>query len=401
MDPRRRTVALLNVGHAVDHLFMLIFPTAVLAMSGEFGLGYGDLLPLSLGGFIAFGAGSIPAGWLGDRWSRHGMMTVFFAGIGAAAILTGFARTPMEIAVGLTLIGTFAAIYHPVGIAMLVASEGRVGRVLGVNGVWGNLGVAAAAILTGFLVDTFGWRAAFFIPGVIAVGIGVVFWRWVPDVRAGAADSKKPAQGVDSASMVRVFSILVVATVCGGVIFNATTISMPKVFDERLTQLTSTNFGIGTLVALVYVLAAMAQLCVGWAIDRFSLARTFLPVALLQAPLLYLAVGMENGAMLVTATAMMFVVFGQIPINDTMIAKYVDDRWRSRAYAVRYVMSFGASAAAVPLVAILHAASGGFARVFEVLALVALGTAAAALWFPKAVPSPAGPVTPASQAPAA
>jgi hypothetical protein len=105
--------------------------------------------------------------------------------------------------------------------------------------------------------------------------------------------------------------------------------------------------------------------------------------------------------MLVTATAMMFVVFGQIPINDTMIAKYVDDRWRSRAYAVRYVMSFGASAAAVPLVAILHAASGGFARVFEVLALVALGTAAAALWFPKAVPSPAGPVTPASQAPAA
>ncbi len=159
---------LLNLGHALDHLLMLIFPTVVLAMGDELGGGYAELLPLSLGGFIAFGACSIPAGWLADRWSRTGMMTVFFFGIGAASILTGFASGPTQIALGLTLIGVFAAIYHPVGIAMLVANRENVGRVLGVNGVFGNVGVAFSALLAGALAEAAGWRAAFIVPGALA-----------------------------------------------------------------------------------------------------------------------------------------------------------------------------------------------------------------------------------------
>src|SRR5512134_165913 len=114
----------LNVGHFVDHLAMLIFPTAVLAIGAAWQRPYSELLPLALGGFIAFGAGSIPAGWLADHWSRRGMMALFFFGLGAATILTGFARTPFELAAGITLMGTFAAIYHPVGIAMLVSDKG-------------------------------------------------------------------------------------------------------------------------------------------------------------------------------------------------------------------------------------------------------------------------------------
>ena len=170
-----RISLLLNLGHALDHLFMLIFPTVVLAMSAELGRGYADLLPLSVGGFIAFGACSIPAGWLADHWSRTGMMTVFFFGIGAASILTGFASGPAQIALGLTLIGIFAAIYHPVGIAMLVANRDNVGRVLGVNGVFGNVGVAFSALLAGALAQAAGWRAAFFAPGAIALCAGAAF----------------------------------------------------------------------------------------------------------------------------------------------------------------------------------------------------------------------------------
>ncbi|MGH8650451.1 MAG: MFS transporter, partial [Burkholderiales bacterium] len=143
MTENRRTGELfLNVGHALDHLFLLIYPTVVLAMAPEFGLAYSEMLPLALGGFIAFGAGSLPAGWLADRWSRRGMMTVFFIGIGAASIVTGLVQTPWQIAAALTLVGLFGAIYHPVGIAMLVSGREKVGRVLGVNGVFGNLGVA-------------------------------------------------------------------------------------------------------------------------------------------------------------------------------------------------------------------------------------------------------------------
>jgi MFS family permease len=372
----------LNLGHTFDHLLMLIFPTVVLAMGEEFGRGYAELLPLSIGGFIAFGACSIPAGWLADRWSRAGMMKLFFFGIGAASILTGFAAGPAQIAAGLTLIGVFAAIYHPVGIAMLVANRENVGRVLGVNGVFGNVGVAFSALIAGALADTVGWRAAFIAPGAIAIAVGAAF-----SLSARREPQRAPARRIEPrpvsrAVLARVFGVLTVATVCGGVIFNSTTISMPKVFDERLSALVHSTLGIGLLVCGVYLIAAMAQLCVGWWLDRRSLKSVFVPVVALQVPLLALAGTADNTLMLIVAVAMMFFVFGQIPINDAMIARYTAEEWRARAYAVRYVVSFSASALAVPLVAWLYKTSGDFKLLFFVLGALATATFVAALFFP-------------------
>jgi MFS family permease len=376
------TRLLLNIGHAFDHLVMLIFPTVVIALAPEFGLSYGEMLKLAFGGFLAFGAGSLPAGWLGDRWSRRGMMIVFFCGIGLAAIATGAARTPLEIAVGLTFIGLFAAIYHPVGLAMIVAEPERIGRALGVNGVYGNLGVAFAALLTGALCDSLGWRAAFVVPGVLAIALGAAFALLVPKELRGTVRPKASVR-LPRATMVRVFAVLLAATTSGGVIFNATTIAMPKIFDERLAGLAHTTFGIGLLVCAVYVLAAIAQLCVGRLIDRYPLRQVFIPVAGLQAPLLLLAASLQNWAMLAVAVAMMFFIFGQIPINDAMVARYTDEAWRSRVFAVRYVVSFGASSLSVPLVALLHDRWGGFEPVLLVLAAIAIVTFAAALLFPR------------------
>jgi MFS family permease len=382
MNPSRGMSLYLNLGHSLDHLLMLIFPTVVLAMGEELGGGYAELLPLSLGGFIAFGACSLPAGWLADRWSRVGMMGVFFFGIGAASVLTGFATGPVQIALGLTLIGVFAAIYHPVGIAMLVAGRDNVGRVLGVNGVFGNVGVAFSALMAGALADTLGWRAAFIVPGAIALAVGAAFAFFARKAPVMVPARKSGAHGLHRADLARVFAILTVATACGGVIFNATTISMPKVFDERLSALTDSTFGIGMLVCGVYLLAAMAQLCVGWWLDRRSLKSVFVPVVALQVPLLLLAGTTQNTLMLLVAVAMMFFVFGQIPINDAMIARYTAEAWRARAYAVRYVVSFSASALAVPLVAWIYRSSGDFRLLYFVLGALALATFAAALFFP-------------------
>ena len=377
----RTAIGFLNVGHALDHLAMAIFPIAVLAIARELGRDFSDVLPLSLGGFIAFGAGSLPAGWLGDRWSRHGMMIAFFCGLGLALVLTGLARTPFEIAAALTLVGLCAAIYHPVGLALLVIDQKTLGRTLGVNGVAGNLGIAAAVLLAGKLIDLSGWRTAFIAPGVATFLVGLAYWRLVPDPGPVARRAGKAAPPLPRDMLVRVFLVLAVATLAGGVIFSACTNAMPKLFDERLRALTDTTFGIGALVAAVYALAAVAQLCVGQLIQRFPLKSIFLPVALMQAPLLYLAGSAENWAMLAAAVAMMFFVFGQIPINDAMVARYAANEWRSRVFALRYVVSFGASALAVPLVAVLHR-NGGFRELFVVLAAVALCTLAAAFLLP-------------------
>lgn len=380
--PNPWLVRFLNLGHLLDHLAMLVFPTVVVALGREWGRPYSELLPLALGSFIAFGACAIPAGWLADHWSRYKVMAVFYFGIGTSLIATGFAQAPWQIALGLTVMGAFAAIYHPVGIAMLVASPEKMGRLLGWNGLWGNLGLAFAALVTGALVDAAGWRAAFFVPGAACVAAGVGFLALVADPGKVKKTSKSIGMHVDARMMARIFAILLVATACGGIVFNSTTISMPKVFDERLSALTQTNFGIGALVAAVYALAAFAQVVMGVLIDRTELRRLMIGIALAQIPLLYLAAHLEGWAMLGVALLVMLAVFGQIPLNDAIVGKYCADEYRARVLSVRYVVSLGVAAVAVPMIAALHRTEGGFGNVFFVLAALAGGMLVASLFFP-------------------
>jgi MFS family permease len=382
MNDRRALVPFINLGHFLDHLVMLVFPTVVVALGREWDKPYSELLPLALGSFIAFGAFALPAGWLADHWSRYKMMAVFFFGIGLSMILTGFAQSSWQLGAGLTLIGVFAAIYHPVGIAMLVAAPEKMGRALGWNGLWGNLGLAAAALIAGALMDFWGWRAAFFLPGAICIAAGAAFLFIVPDPGPVQRKSKSIGLHVDRGTMARIFAILLIATACGGVIFNSTTVAMPKVFDERLSALTQTSFGIGALVAFVYSLAALAQLAMGALIDRFELRRLMIGIALIQIPLLAIAANLDGWAMLAAALAMMLAVFGQIPLNDSIVGRYVADEYRARVLSVRYVVSLGVAAVAVPLIAVLHRTEGGFRNVFLVLAALAAGMLIASFFFP-------------------
>ena len=389
MRSKRLTFLFLNLGHAYDHLFMLIFPNAVLAMHTDLGGTYGELLALSIAGFIAFGAGALPSGWLGDRWSRRGMMIAFFVGIGVASILTGFAAGPVALALGLFSIGVFASIYHPVGIAMVAENATHLGREIGVNGVYGNLGIAVAGISTGFLVDWLGWRAAFIIPGAVAVFTGLAYAVLPAPASSGAAkkQSHRPA-GVSENDQIRILALMVVVTIFSGVIFNATTIGMPKIFDERLGALASSASSVGSWIFVVFTLAAVAQIVVGRLLDRYSIKYVFLLVACCQVPMLALAATAMGWNMLFAGIGIMLLVFGQIPISDTIVARYTTDAWRSRVYAVKYLLSLGVSATAVPLVAGLHEWSGGFYAVFITLAAMAVIVVAGILFMPVSRPAP-------------
>jgi MFS family permease len=265
---------------------------------------------------------------------------------------------------------------------MLVAGPKKLGSALGWNGLYGNLGLAAAALIAGALMDRFGWRAAFFVPGILTLAAGAAFVALVRDPGPVKKTSKSIGLHIDRATMMRIFTILLVATACGGIIFNSTTVAMPKVFDERLRSLVDTNFGIGALIAVVYTLAAFAQLAMGALIDRFELRRLMVGIALIQIPLLALAANLQGWAMLAAAFAMMLAVFGQIPLNDAIVGRYCADEYRGRVYAARYVVSFCVAATAVPLIAVLHRTPGGFRNVFLLLAMLAAGMLAASLFFP-------------------
>lgn len=378
----RRIITFINIAHTLDHLVMLILPTAVLGMAGVFGLGYGEILSLSIGGFIAFGAGSLPAGWLGDRWSRRHMMTVFFIGTGAACILAGLSTSAPMFAISLTLVGLFAAIYHPVGGALLVASAARLGRTIGFNGVCGNLGVAGAALITGAITQAFGWRAAFIVPGLAAIAAGIAYVLLVHDVEGAKVVRKVQAALPPRAVMIRAFAVLAVVTIAGGVVFNAATVALPKLLDERLPSFADQPFGVGAIASLVYLAGALAQASIGSVIDRVPLKTVFVPLAILQAPCLYFAATAEGWAVVWLTVPLMVAIFGQVTVNDAMIARYTADEWRARAFSVRYFMSFAAAATAVPMVAGLHEKTGGFATTFMVLAAGGLVIFLAALMFP-------------------
>src|SRR6478672_4930722 len=306
---------LLNIGHGIDHMFLLIFATAVATIAVAFGYSnWADLMPYSVGAFALFGLGSLPAGRLGDLWGRRIMMIIFYVGIGAAALLTALTQNAWQLAVGLSLIGAFAAIYHPVGIPMLVQNVSNPGAVIGINGLAGNLGIAVAALVTGFLVKWIGWRAAFAIPGVLSILCGIVFAIVCPKETEAPGKRKGKAKVVLSpAMMARAFTVMTAAAVTGSLLFNFTTNGNAQLLSERFAGVLEDPAMLGALLALVYAIASLAQLVVGNLIDRMPFKPLQLWISVVQVPTLIAAAHAQAWGFFVALVAVMVFIFGAIP----------------------------------------------------------------------------------------
>jgi MFS family permease len=382
MNRPSTVIGFINGAHFIDHYAMLVFAAAVIVMGPAFNIPYGALLPYATPGFIMFGAGSLLTGWLGDRWSRRHMMVVFYLGIGAAVTAVGLVQTPTQLGIALFSVGAFASIYHPVGTAMLIAHADKLGRVVGINGVWGNLGVASSAVITGFICQFAGWRWAFIIPGLASIAFGIAFMTQVRhEVRTGHKQSGASAR-VAKDAMWRVVLALVVTIVASSTTFNAVTVALPKLFAERLVEMTSSPAIIGLIAAGVYVFGALTQFTIGNLIDRHSLKTVFLPLAVAFPPLLYLASGMSGLAFIIVSVGIIAAMFGLVTVNDAMVGKYTSDEWRARAFAVRYFLGFTAAGLSVGLVAWLHE-TGGFGVMLRDFAAFCLLIVAGAVIFPR------------------
>jgi MFS family permease len=387
------TNILLNVGHGLDHLFLLIFATAVAAIATEWGMTWQDLMPYTVGAFVLFGVGSLPAGRLGDHWGRRAMMIVFFLGIGAAGLLVAFARGPWSLAVSLTLMGAFAAIYHPVGIPMIVQGSKNPGFTIGLNGLAGNLGIAGAALFTGFLVKIVGWRAAFAVPAAISVVCGALFALLVPREEVAPARRARKQVELPADVMMRVFLVMTLAAISGSLIFNFTTNGNGRLIAERLAGMVDDPATLGILLAVVYTVASFAQLVVGKLIDRFPLKRVYLPVVAGQVPLFLLAAYSSGWMLYAAAVLFMIFVFGAIPFIDAMIVQYVDDRMRSRVSGMRLAVSFGVSALAVYVLGPVVKAAG-FTTLLVLMATISALSALFVSFLPGEVAAPAASLAP-------
>lgn len=378
----------LNFGHFADHLFMLIFAKVALSAGLAFGLAadgaYAEMIPYGVPSLVLFGACAPIAAHMADKWSRSAMIVVFFIGIGLSAVATSFATSPLEIAVGLAVLGVFAAIYHPVGIAMVIEGGGRVGWRLGINGVWGNMGVAAAPLITGFILAAYDWRLAFMIPGIISVAIGIGYWAFWRSGRAVApeATARERAHVGFAPGWQRALLAVALVTVAGGFVFGAMTFIIPRMFEVRMPGV-STDIAItGVLAGAVYAVAAFAQMIVGRAIDRRRVKPILLTVALGQPVFIGLMALQVDFALFGAALMAMAFVFGQIPISDAVISRYVPDQWRAKVLSVKFLLNLVVGAFALLAARTILNAGGGFEQVMVMLAIAACFIVLAALILP-------------------
>jgi MFS family permease len=395
MSQHSPTSLLLNVGHAIDHMFLLIFATAVASIAQEFGFArWEDLMPYSVGAFFLFGIGSLPSGRLGDLWGRRAMMLVFFFGMGASAILVALTDGPWSMAAALALLGAFSSICHPVGIPMLVQGARKPGLTIGINGLAGNLGIAVAALVTGFLVKYLGWRAAFAVPGVVSILCGVAFAAVAPRETEPPARRSTRAVALPRATMLRIVAVMTLTAISGSLLFNFTTNGNGQLLRERFAGVVEDPATLGLMLAAVYAVASFAQVVVGRLIDRFPLRRIYLAIVLAQPPLLALAAAAQGWWLLALQTGFMIAIFGAIPFTDAMVVRYVDDRMRSRVTGIRLAVSFGVSSLAVWLLGPVVKAAG-FEALLLAMAGIAAFTLACVLWLPEPERETAGASAPA------
>ncbi|OHE27727.1 MAG: transporter [Syntrophus sp. RIFOXYC2_FULL_54_9] len=344
----RITSLLLNIAHAIDHLMLLVFATAVATIAREFGIGrWEDLMPYTTGAFVMFGIGSLPSGRLGDLWGRRAMMLVFFFGMGGSTLLISLAQNAWHLSLALGVMGAFASIYHPVGIPMLLRHTSKPGITIGVNGMAGNLGIAAAAISTGFFIQYAEWRIAFIVPGIISIACGLLFMKFAP-VEDGAPAKRTVTQiELPPATRNKVFLVMTMLAITISILFNFTTNGNGELLKARLPILVEQPALLGMLLAVVYGLSSLSQLAVGRLIDRFPLRNVMLGIIACQGPVFLLAAFSPGWKLYLAMVVFMALVFGSIPFTDAIIARFVDDSIRSRVSGMRVAVSFGVSSMAV------------------------------------------------------
>ena len=379
------SMAFSNIGHLLTHLLMLLYPTVVLALEGRWGLTYGELLTLSVPGYVLYGLAALPAGWLGDRWSAEAMMVIFFLGSGAVAIFTGLADSPLALGLGLGLIGVFGAIYHPVGVAWLVRNAENRGRVLGWNGIFGSIGVGAASFVAAALISVGSWRAAFIVPGMVCLAVGAALSFFVRSGHVVARKTdRKPEPEPGRADIRRAFIVLSVTMLSAGTIWQVLTVMMPKLFDQRLAGLTHGGMlGTGGFVSLVFLVSGAMQIVGGFLADRYSLRRIYLLAWAAQIPVLFVVMRMAELPLFAAITLIFCLEVITSPAENSLLVRYTPGRWRATAFGAKFVLSIGVAAAGVPLVGIIHDATGDFVWLFAILGVLATIVVIAALFLPR------------------
>ena len=373
----------INIGHFLDHFMMLIFAKAAFDAGRHFGLSYDEIIIYGTLGLFLFGAAAPLAGWLADKYSRSLIIIIYPFGVSLGAFLCFLSSSPIMLGFSIGVIGFFAAIFHPVGIAMLIRDSNKVGIRLGVNGVWGNMGVAAAPVLTGFIILNSNWQLSFLVPSLICLIFGIAQLRGFKEIGIKEEKTKqKTSNGLVEGWKIVLLS-LTMTTLAGGFIFGSLTFLIPRIFEVNLSGISVDIAITGLLAGIVYAIASLSQVGVGYLIDRYSPKIILGFVGVGQFFLIYLSSLYIDYALFFVMLMAMFFVFGQVPITDAILVRYVDDQWRARILSVKFLINLCAGASVLPLVSLFLGYGYTFSDLLTILSCLAIFVVISAYMLPK------------------
>ena len=382
-ENQKRILVFTSAAHFLTHFFVLVFPALVMPIGRDLSLEPARVIPLSFPMYLCYGVLAIPWGYLSDRFGPRWMMGAGMLVAGAGFTAAGLSGSAGQLTLALAVIGVGCSAYHPSGLALLSKGMQGRGRALGINGLWGNCGIASAPLAAGVLTYALGWKSALLVFGSVGIAVGILCL--VVPFSVGATDLQRGTV-VGRRQAVRYFLILCGAMVFSGLMYRGYTIILPTFFEAKLADFSlfarsaagaarlspdADTFLATVITCGVYLVGMAGQLLGGRVADRHELRWAYLTFFLSALPFLLLMSVVEGFPLVLMAGGFVLFSLGMQPIENSLVAVLSPPQWRSVSYGIKFTLVFGAGSLAVYLVAFVDGRFGLDAVVFLLLAFLA------------------------------
>ena len=352
------------------HMFAAFYFVIILTIEKEWSISYDQLIRLWSLGALLIGLGAIPFGWLSDRWSSSGTMTIMFIGMGLASILCGLSTSISFLFISLSLLGLFCSIYHPVGIPWVIHSANKQGRALGINGIFGGVGIGSGAFVAGTLTELLNWQLAFILPGFISIIIGfiLIYFIFINKISYKNIFINNIEQDHSRNEMILISLIMLISMFALGLTFHNTQTALPKVFEIRIDNINSIQ--IGLMIGIIYFISGATTFIGGLLADRFNLKTIYLIGIFLQFPC-YLGIAYVSGYSLVVLCILAAVFNASIlPTENLLLSKFTPQKYHGVVYGIKFILAFGSGPISVFLISEIYSITLEFTYLFLINAIM-------------------------------
>jgi len=361
MQNEKKIIIFTSLAHYFTHFYELLFPALAIPLVLALDMELTDVLKLSFLMYLLYGVGALPWGFFADRYGSSRSLVIFFIGTGIGSILTSFSNSPATLIFTLAVIGFFSSISHPAGLGLISVGMRNRGSALGINGMAGNLGLVSAPFIAGLLNWLVGWEVTFLLVGIISIICGVVTALVnIDETPIEGIPANRATESTNNSDYIKYFLILCGAMTLAGFAYRMNSIILPAYLEFKagflwnylkgfdLSNLQGAKTMAATLlVSFIYVISTVGQLVAGKLADRYDLRWLYFGFHATSIPFVVSMGIIDQQLLVISASLYVFFALGMQPIENSLVAKYTPNRWRSTSYGIKFILTFGVGSLAV------------------------------------------------------